>query len=165
MNVFQQDLVYSYEANSDKSINNAYFKAFPHLVRIEVVESLPLQMRGIDKILHFSEGNSVNVDEKKRRKDYGDILLEEYSNWQTKRVGWLGKTKYTDYITYVIEPTKQIYFFPFLLLQRIWLDNYHDWIAKYGRKFAKNDGYVTSNVAIPKSILLNELQAAFSLSL
>ena len=116
-NNFQTDLEYSLEANDDNYINSRYFVAFPHLIKVETNNDLELQYKGIDKILHFSSGHTYYIDEKKRRKDYGDILLEEYSNYETKRIGWLAKNKYTDYISYIIYPAKKLYLLPFLLLQ------------------------------------------------
>lgn len=165
MNDFNNDLQYSLEANFDENINDAYFKAFPHLLEIKPITEKQQQMLGIDKKLIFKNKHSVNVDEKKRRKDYGDILLEEYSNFDTKRIGWLGKEKYTDYITYVIMPTRKVYFLPFLLLQKVWLQNYKEWLIKYGRKFAINDGYKTSNIPVPTQELLSEMKEVFNLTL
>lgn len=164
MNYFNTDLQYSFEANFDKDINQAYFRAFPHLVNINNIEDKERQLLGVDKELVFENGNTVNVDEKKRRKDYGDILLEEYSNFETKRIGWLGKEKYTDYITYVIMPSKKVYFLPFLLLQRVWLENYYEWLMKYGRKFADNGTYKTSSIPIPTEELLSSLKESFNLA-
>lgn len=164
MNNFNTDLLYSLESNFDKTINEAYYHAFPHLVKINEVEDKERQMLGIDKELVFKNGNTVYVDEKKRRTDYGDILLEEYSNFETKRVGWLGKDKYTDYVVYVIMPSKKVYFLPFLLLQKVWLENYHEWLIKYGRKFADNGTYKTSSIPVPTEELLSNLKESFNLA-
>jgi hypothetical protein len=165
MNDFPTDLQYSLESNDDEYINSRYFVAFPHLVKVETNTDIELQYKGIDKILHFSNGHSYYVDEKKRRKDYGDILIEEYSNFETKRIGWISKEHYTDYISYIVYPTKIMYILPFLILQRVWLQNYNEWQLQYGRKFAQNDGYTTSNIAIPKDILFKELVESMKLSL
>ena len=164
MNEFQADLAFSLEKNTDESINDRYFQAFPHLAGVEVVTDIEIQKKGIDKVFHFESGNTANVDEKKRRFDYGDILLEEYSDFDKKKIGWLGRDKYTDYIAYIIEG-KKLFLFPFLILQRVWLNNYKEWIVRFGRKFADNGNYRTSNIAIPTNILMDELQEAYQLSL
>ena len=117
MNEFNKDLEYSLEQQDNKMFDSLYKKAFPHLVEIEVVEDIELQKKGIDKILHLEGGKTLLIDEKKRRKDYGDILLEEYSNYDKKVVGWLGKHKHTDYIVYAIMPSNKAYLLPFTLLQ------------------------------------------------
>jgi hypothetical protein len=162
MNDWPTDLEYSLDKVGDQFIDEIYYKAFPHLTGIEVVSDLELQKKGVDKILDLS-GKKVLVDEKRRRKDYGDILLEEYSNFERKTTGWLGRTKYTDYIAYILMDTKKVYLLPFLLLQKCWINNYKDWLAKYGRKFADNKVYQTSNIPIPTSILLEEIKKQITL--
>ena len=163
-NDFSTDLEYSLENNSDEEIDGKYYKAFPHLIRIEKVIDKERQMQGIDKILIFENGHRINVDEKKRRKDYGDILLEEYSDYDKKKIGWLGREKHTDYITYIVEPSKKIYFLPFILLQKVWRENYMDWVTTYGRKFAQNEFYRTSNIAVPTIVLLEKIKEAINLN-
>lgn len=164
MNNFPADLSYSLDKTDDTFVDEVYKKAFPHLKEIRVVTDLETQKKGIDKILVFEGGNTVFVDEKRRRKDYGDILLEEYSNWERKTVGWLGKTKYTDYIAYIVAESKKIYLLPFLLLQKCWVDNYSQWLTEYGRKFADNSIYHTSNIAIPTDILIDMLKKSMTIS-
>lgn len=164
INDFQTDLEFSLENNSDDQINQVYHRAFPHLREIKVVTDLEMQKKGIDKVFVFEAGNECFVDEKKRRGDYGDVLLEEYSDFDNKRVGWLGRGKYTDYISYIILPTKKVYLLPFLLLQRVWLNNYHKWLSTYGRKFAINENYRTSNIPVPTNVLLEELKHEFQLT-
>ena len=157
MNDFDIDLQYSIEARDNQDLDNFYKSIFPDLKEIEFVEDLELQKKGIDKILHFNNGKSVLIDEKKRRKDYGDILLEEYSNYEEKTWGWLGREKHTDYLIYYVVPANKIYIFPFLILQLTWLRNYNNWLEQYGRKFAINKNYKTSNIPVPTEILLKEL--------
>ena len=101
-NEFHTDLEYSLNNRENEMFDEFYFRAFPSLARIELVEDLHLQKRGVDKILHLKNTKQILIDEKKRRKDYGDILLEEYSNWERKVVGWLGQDKHTDYIVYAL---------------------------------------------------------------
>lgn len=154
---FHTDLEYSLESGENAIFNRFYFRIFPHLLRVEKIMDENLQKQGIDKILHFEGGKTLSIDEKKRRKDYGDILLEEYSDFDRKKVGWLGASKHTDYIVYAIMPTEKVYLFPFLLLQRVWIRHYRNWKEKYERKFAYNDGYRTSNLAIPTGVILAAL--------
>lgn len=158
MNNFQKDLIYSLKRNEDETINQTYFRIFPDLKEIVPEERLEYQLKGIDKRLIFENSREMLVDEKKRRKDYGDILLEEYSNFENKKIGWLGRDKQTDYIAYVIYDSKKMYLLPFKLLQLAWLKNYPDWLDKYGRKFANNGNYKTSNIPIPTNELLNKIQ-------
>lgn len=87
MNNFQKDLIYSLKRNEDETINQTYFRIFPDLKEIVPEERLEYQLKGIDKRLIFENSREMLVDEKKRRKDYGDILLEEYSNFENKKIG------------------------------------------------------------------------------
>lgn len=153
-NNFQTDLSYSLEENDNARFDRLYHEAFPHLLKIEIVEDIEMQKQGIDKILHFEGGKRLFIDEKKRRKDYGDILLEEYSDFDRRKIGWLGRKKHTDYIVYAIIPRNKVYFFPFTLLQMTWIENYHFWLKAYGRKFSKNEGYRTSNIPVPEEVLI-----------
>ena len=65
------------------------------LVKIELVTDAKRQKQGIDKILHIGcqetghPVQKITVDEKKRRSDYPDIILEVYSNTDRKTPGWL----------------------------------------------------------------------------
>lgn len=142
------------------SLETFYLDCFPHGDHIECVEDRAMQRQGIDTILVLKNGKHVHFDEKKRDKDYGDILIEEYSVWEERKVGWIGGDKMTDYITYIVKPTRKVYFLPFLLLQAAWLDNYHKWIeaAKCnrwpeGRIYVRNRTYQTTNIPVPKEVL------------
>jgi hypothetical protein len=157
-NDFQDDLEFSLDTSNEQFIDLVYKRLFPHISDIQKVTDLKLQKQGIDKIFITDSGKRILVDEKIRRKWYGDILLEEYSDYDRKVVGWLGKEKYTDYIAYIVLPAKLLYLLPFLLLQKVWIKNYHCWLKEYGRKFAYNSTWKTSNIAIPINILLNEIR-------
>lgn len=157
-NDFHNDLDFSLDASNEQFIDCAYKHLFPHIIEIQKVNDLKLQKQGIDKILITDSGKTILIDEKIRRRWYGDILLEEYSDFDNKIVGWLNKTKYTDYIAYIVIPAKVLYLLPFLLLQKVWLKNYHRWLEEYGRKFAINKTWKTSNIPIPINILLNEIK-------
>lgn len=157
MNDFQTDLEYSLEERENEIFDRFYFRVFPNLKTVELVSEIRLQLDGIDKRLIFNNGKAVLVDEKKRRKDYGDILLEEYSDFERKKIGWLGRHKKTDYIVYAVMPSQKVYLLPFLLLQKAWIRNYKYWTSIYERKFAENEGYRTSNIPIPVNVLLDAI--------
>jgi|SRR3990167_7253349 len=158
INSFKVDLQYSLEQRENELFDNFYFRIFPHLECVELVTEIQLQMQGVDKKLVFKSGKHILIDEKKRRKDYGDILLEEYSNFEQKKKGWLSGLKITDYIIYAVMPSKKVFVLPFLILQLVWLKNYVKFLEIFGRQFAENEGYRTSNIAIPTEILLELLK-------
>lgn len=159
MNDFDTDLKWSLDTRDDDFLNEFYIKKFPHIERIENVESLELQKKGIDKIFHIAGGKTIFIDEKKRRKAWPDIALEEYSDYEKRKIGWMSKGKYTDYIMYIFIPTQTIYILPFLLLQSSWLKNYKKWAMMYKFIYAKNKNYTTRSLAIPIVELLNALKA------
>ena len=158
LNDFKTDLEYSLESGEDILFDNFYRRIFGNsLVRIEKAEDLERQFQGIDKILHFDSGKKILVDEKKRRKDYGDILVEIYSNTEKKTPGWTFKP-YTDYFVYAIMPAGKIYLLPALLL-KLWVKENWSHIQNYFQKIeAKNPGYITTSYAVPTDILLSGLK-------
>lgn len=158
INNFTVDLEYSLQERGNDLFDDLYYRIFPHLQEVKLVKDINLQKQGIDKELIFDNNKRLFIDEKKRRKNYGDILLEEYSNWERRVIGWLGKSKKTDYIVYAIMPTQKVYFLPFLILQKAWLHKYKKWLKQYGRKFALNNGYTTSNIPVPVDVLMNTIK-------
>lgn len=163
VNNFKQDLTWSLDERESEMFDKFYYRAFPNLETIEITNDREDQRVGIDKYLLLSNGKRISIDEKKRRKDYGDILIEEYSvipkDGSKKVVGWIGKHKHTDYIVYAIMPAKRVYLLPFLLLQKSWLSNYKEWKSRFGTKYADNHTYWTSNIPIPTKELLSSIKA------
>lgn len=145
-------------------VNHFYYLAFPGLRQVRSVSSKDVQVIGVDKILRLRKQLRITVDEKLRKQSYPDILLEEYSNWELKKAGWLIGGSAADYIVYVVRPTKRIYIMPYHKLKASWDRNYEFWLKKYGRKFGTTEGtdgqvlYHTSNIPVPKS----ELEIEFS---
>lgn len=154
INDFHADLEYSMD---DELFNTFYKNQFAGLKQIKAEHSMEKQFKGIDKTLIFHSGYQVTIDEKKRRVDYGDILLELISNKATNRRGWL-YTAQCDYIAYAVVPAKVIYFLPTTLLKMVWYENSKEWEGKYKKVEAINNGYVTISIPIPTSILLNTLK-------
>jgi len=136
---------------------------FPDLETVELIQDIETQRKGIDKILYFSNGKQVTIDEKKRRKDYGDILLELWSVWEEKKKGWLLTTQ-CDYIVYAIMLSKKVYLLPTLLLKMAWKENKVIWLTQAKNKNnnfhiinALNKNYTTVSIAIPTEILLKAI--------
>ena len=157
-NDFHTDLRYSLDNRDDETLNDFYRKAFPFAVEIEFCQDLSLQKKGIDKLIHLSNGNTLTIDEKKRRRDYGDILLELWSNKERNTPGWLQYSQ-CDYIVYAILPAKKVYLLPTLLLQMAWKNNKREWLTAYPKTLANNGYYNTENIAIPADVLLHAISA------
>jgi hypothetical protein len=146
------------DMRDDKDLNRFYLSAFPTAQRVEFCEDMAEQRRGVDKIIHFPNGRSVTVDEKKRRKDYGDILLELWSRYEERKPGWLFYSQ-CDYIVYAVLEARKIYLLPLLLLQTAWTNKKTEWLKLYEMKPAKNKNYTTINIPIPTQELLNTIRA------
>ena len=150
---FQTDLEYSLITRESEMFDLFYQRVFPNVVRIELIEDEKLQRRGIDKVLHLANGQRIAIDEKKRRTNYSDILLELWSVYEKGKKGWLF-TSYCHYVVYAIMPTQKVYLLPTILLRLAWEHNLVEWEQKYKKIEALNIGYKTVSIAIPPNILL-----------
>ncbi|MBU1692898.1 MAG: hypothetical protein KKC51_02930 [Verrucomicrobia bacterium] len=95
-------------------------------------ESEWAQKGGADVLITLNSSKTVFVDVKLRTYSYEDIGLEYISNSKTGAPGWIEKSLLTDYLAYAFAPTKTLYMFPFLQLQKAWLQNKDKWIERYG---------------------------------
>lgn len=130
---------------------NEYYKAsFKNLIRVVRTTDKQEQYDGIDVKLFFSDCKDPTfIDEKIRRKDYGDILLEEYSNWQDKTPGWLEKRKRTHFLNFVWVFDNKCLLLPYQLVRQAYLTHKTKWLEQFKRKFADNGSYQTSNIPVP----------------
>lgn len=165
LNDFTVDLEHSL---NDESFDKFYLHAFPMAESVETIlfnENPAIQRRGIDKVVHFKNGNKITIDEKMRRIDYGDILLELYHQGEStggrKKMGWLYKN-HCDYIAYLVEPTGKVYLLPLLLLQMAYKRNRGLWEKLYPTRKAENKGYTTFSISIPARVLLDAIKGELS---
>lgn len=150
---------------------SVYQEAFPTLKSaVSVRNDGWAQRGGIDRVLTLACGRVITVDEKIRDKDYGDILLEFWSNKERRIAGWVAKPLACDFIAYAIAPTSVCYFLPTLLLQRAWENNKQKWWEKslthvngYRLVDAKNTGYTTQSLAVPTSDLLAAIRDSMTI--
>ncbi len=157
VNEFKADLQYSLDQQECELLDVFYQREFPGICRIELIRDMDRQRRGIDKILHFNSGYQITLDEKKRRKDYGDILLETWSQQENEKRGWLYSAQ-CDYIVYAIMPTYTVYLLPVLLLKKAWHNNKDCWLDLYQEVQSHNKDYTTINIAIPIEVLMKAIQ-------
>ena len=102
-------------------------------------------------------GKQFTIDEKARFKDYGDILLEIWSNEQYKTHGWATKDLMCDYIAYGIIPSQRCYLLPVNQLQNALRRNWKKWYLNNHKHRAQNTNHVTVNVAVNTQELLREI--------
>jgi hypothetical protein len=134
---------------------------------IEEVTDLAEQRHGIDRRVRLKSGQIITVDEKLRRRDYGDILLELWSQWYgpgdaRNRRGWtVDWDKRCDYIAWCIAPLRTCRLLPYDQLRRTTRARARAWAEKQGdrwRKVAQNAKYETINIAIPWDVLYDALR-------
>jgi len=163
---FKERLAYSEKSSDEPFWFEVYKNAFPNIVNImSCPGDTKSQRDGIDRIVLLTSGKIIKIDEKKREKEYKDILLEYLSNDYTGAVGWIEKDLLIDYLAYAFMQTKKVYIFPWDILKRVWYENKKEWLEKYKIPPAQNKGYKTFNVAIPIEILSNKIKEALVVQL
>ena len=160
MNNFQDDLAFSHSAEDLKIWETVYNQAFPdNLGMANQRRNGQLQHLGIDRTIILNSGKAIYIDEKVRRKDYGDILIEYVSVDKTGAPGWAEKPLFCDYIAYAIIPSGMCYLLPVPQLQAAWLKNKAVWLSQYGTCPALNNGYKTLNCPVKINVLFKEIGA------
>ncbi|GGC31283.1 hypothetical protein GCM10011371_18400 [Novosphingobium marinum] len=151
---FQTSLALSHRYSEAPWWLDIYRKAFPSLVSAVCVrEDGWAQRGGIDRVLTLACGRIITVDEKVRTNDWPDILLEQWSDEERRKAGWIQKPLACDFIAYAYAPSRRCYLLPVALLQRAWRRNGRRWISDYGQRRARNVGYVSTNVPVPIPVL------------
>lgn len=160
-NEFRRDLAYSQRMGDAEFWDKIYRKAFPNLVNhMSCDGDFASQRMGIDRIIMLGNGQTLKIDEKKRRQDYSDILLEFVSNDATGAPGWMEKDLAIDYLAYAFMQSKRCYLFPWPLLRRAWLHLGQGWRDTYPIKVAQNPGYKTLSVAVPIQVVRQSVSLA-----
>lgn len=164
---FTECLDFSHQNADEPWWEQVYHHAFPNLAAmVDVRADGWAQRAGIDRRLCMSNGTTVTVDEKVRRKDYGDIALERWSDERRRKPGWVQKDLACDYIAYAVVPSTVCYLLPVKSLQVVWRCHGRRWIELahassangYSIVSAHNRGYITQSIAIPPAVLLNALR-------
>ena len=151
---FRERLAFSESASAEPFWDAVYRKAFPSLVNhMQTTGATTSQRMGIDRVLHLSNGQTITVDEKKREREYSDILLEYISNDKTGAPGWIEKDLAIDYLAYAFMPTQRCYLYPWHMLRRAWIHFSPEWKQLYRPVAAQNAGYTTWSLPVPIPIL------------
>lgn len=142
-----------------------YRKAFPTLLAsVSVRKDGWAQRGGIDRVLTLQCGRTVMIDEKVREKDYGDILLERWSDEGRREPGWVQKPLACEFIAYAIVPPRKCWLLPTLSLQRAWQLNGRDWNRKFPICKAENEFqgryWTTVSTAVPAEVLFPAISNA-----
>lgn len=154
MHDFRTELKFSEISSDEPFWFEVYKKAFPNMVNLMLCSGdTQSQRMGIDRLILMANGKVLMIDEKKRKEDYPDVLLEYISVDTTGAPGWIEKDLSIDYLAYAFMKSKRVYLFDWLALRRAWMHYKNDWIAKYQRITAQNNGYKTISVAVPTDTL------------
>lgn len=145
---------------------DVYKVAFPNLESaVPVRQDGWAQRAGIDRVITLACGRVVTVDEKVRENDYGDILLEMWSDKERRIKGWVAKPLACDFIAYGVVPSATCYLLPTLQLQTAWRQNARGWVAKadanergFRRVLAKNSTYTTESLAVQTQVVLDAIR-------
>jgi hypothetical protein len=170
VNDFHEDLDFSHQSTvEDEFWVEAYQRFFvDYQESMTIDRACAAQYRGVDRVVALSSGKTVRIDEKTRRDDYGDILLEYCSNDTTEgNDGWMNEPLLIDYLAYGIRPTGTVYMLPWEALRRAWIDNRASWLRQakadargFTHVSAHNDGYVTKSIAIDVDLLMNTVRGS-----
>jgi hypothetical protein len=161
-------LAYSHKASDESFWEAVYREAFPDFVGfLPNLDRNEAQFRGVDRVILRGNDQVLRVDEKKRGRDYGDVLLEYLSVDTAGKAGWIEKDLAIDYLAYAFMPSRKVYLFPWLLLRRAWREHGGEWKRlgdqeREGFKTCKaqNDGYQTHSVAVPLDKLFRAISRA-----
>lgn len=175
---FKSSLAWSKAQEDAPWWDDVYRAAFPDLsAAVSVRNDGWAQRGGIDRVLTLESGKTLYVDEKVREKDWPDVLLEVWSDYEARNhsreraKGWLVKPLATDFIAYAFVPSQQCLLLPFQTLRATWRQNGRAWVAKAREKRdgfrwvdAKNNGYTTRSIAVPTETLMAAMASAMRVS-
>lgn len=158
---FQSSLALSNSYSDAHWWLDIYRRAFPTLVSaVSVRDDGWAQRGGIDRVLTLACGRTYTVDEKIRTNEWPDILLEVWSDEARRLPGWVQKPLACDFIAYAFAPVRRCYLLPVAPLQRAWRQHGRAWTETYGRRHARNPGYLTASVPVPIPVLMREIMRA-----
>jgi len=153
MHDFATSLAASHAVSDAPFWAEIYAKAFPGGIMIDHRQDGEHQRAGVDRSIILPNSKQVLVDEKARFTDYGDILLEYWSDEARKIPGWVCKPLRCDFIAYAIVPRGWCYLLPVLALQSAWRAHGDKWIEQHRRIEANNKTYRTISVGVPLATL------------
>lgn len=161
---FHTDNQYSLAASEETFWLAVYGKAFSNLLRCELCTDITKQRQGIDRVLYLSNGRTLYIDEKKRAREYPDILLEYTSAAERNTPGWIEKDLAIDYLAYGFMQSQRCYLFPWAMLRRAWAQYGETWKARYKEVVARTQvgsfTYQTLSVPVPIDVLRRAVSTA-----
>lgn len=179
---FEPDLDWSHTIAGMPFWDEIYRQAFPGFVASHVpVGDGWHQRAGRDRIVVLDDSSTITIDEKGRRDEWPDILIEILSDRDRDKPGWGSPRKRLgcDYIGYAFVPARTVHLIPYRELRRVmdkgpgrdwWrvaarahADNRRDAPIKFvdarnPRDKSKPLRYWTRSLAVPPNILLTAIR-------
>lgn len=174
---FRERLEWSAALSDEPAWIDFYRRVWPDMVSATRIDGrCDFQLRGVDRQILRAAGQSIFVDEKKREKDYGDLLLEvwdqvplaDYDEGARRltvkpiKHGWATDPgKATHFVVYAVPSAGKAYLLPFEILRLTLERCLPEWKrspAMYP-KAARNRDYWTINVAVTWPVLAEEMAA------
>ncbi|OQB36864.1 MAG: hypothetical protein BWY09_01778 [Candidatus Hydrogenedentes bacterium ADurb.Bin179] len=150
----------------------AYNYFFPnHAAVIRHSQNGDHQRLGIDTTVVMPNSKTYRIDEKLRRGEWTDILLEEYSDRDRHTLGWIIKPVLCDFFLYAVPAAGKAYLLPCGPLQAAWRANADQWRRTCKRITVDNHDPATGrtwtsiNWAVEENVLFPAIGAQFRLCL
>jgi len=175
INYYSSDMKYADSEEIFKKTSSYIFRKMAEInpiLKINPVTNKKMQFEGVDKILTTRKNVFLKLEEKVRKKDWGDILIEivaddryasycphtnQFNYSEMRGVGWGMKQYKTDLLLYYFEESDSGYLLSWKKFQEMFLNNIQSWYLlalankdKFAIKNAQNKNYSSINIAIPK---------------
>lgn len=180
---FDEQLAYSHEQADAGYWPTVYRRAFPDMVSLHDLRHDGWHQRaGRDRVVMLKSGRQIFIDEKARREDYTDILIEVWSRYPLTGEppyppgapgavpGWGAEPKDCDFLAYAFEQSQVCYLLPFLGVRAAWEKHGATWRGKATRKEggfrwtrARNRTYNTIGIAVPIKTLQDCINDALTI--
>ncbi len=180
---FREQLDFSHGAGDEPEWCAAYRKVWPDLAQmIDMRHPGEHQKQGIDRVVILANGNVMTIDEKVRREQWPDLLVEIWSVYENQVPGWtIDPGKKCSHIAYLFMTTRTCILIPFDELRRATIANRAEWEAKAGPMLRDRphpwgtDGfrwvpalnerdngshYTTWSIAVPRAVIQRAILAA-----
>jgi hypothetical protein len=181
---FADQLAYSHSQADEPWWDQVYAQAFPDMATsVDLRHDGWHQKAGRDRAIVLTSGRALYVDEKVRKEDYPDILVEVWSVYPKDGQppysppvppvgvveGWARKALDCDYIAYALAPSQVCYLLPFPSLRAAVQNNLRGWIDLANRRVggyrwvvAPNSRYDTIGIAVPPDDLTTAMTTSMT---
>jgi hypothetical protein len=162
---FDDELEFS---NARRKELDVYYKTrFGSAIQIKRFLLIERERNGVDVEIVYPNQEKITIQEKIRRKNYSDILIEYCSQYDQTRQecikpGWI-YSLFATYLVYVLG-MNNIKVYPVHELRKVWELNQSRWKDKYESLYAKtvdkqgNIKYLTLNCPVPIETLEREIE-------